>query len=357
MNKEKGVNMISMKQLWSVVTFLVVSVSLLSAQSLSNNLVIINYEGAVSISEQQFAKDLRVAQLRSGRKLTGEERQQLLDGLIGRTLVHHVATKSGIRVTDTEVTNQLRSMWQNPTITIDQMKEQYSASPLAELQGWDDFLQAFRQQMIMTRYFQAKITTTPPTQAEVEKAFTDNRELYRVPTLVRVSHIFFAINDPSNAVAVRETNALAQDVLRQINSNAITFEQAVRKHTNDTQSANRLGDLGQIHDAPQFRAVVGDEFVNRALAMRPGQISQVITGPSGLHIIRVTDRAESRQLNLNDTLPDNPNMRVSDFIAQEMELMQFQQKVMDHIEELRSRATITINQGNWARWADGTRDA
>lgn len=344
-------------KLWSVLFLGIACVSLLPAQSLSSNLVVINYEGAFSISEQQFAKDLRVAQLRSGRKLTGEERQQLLDGLIGRTLVHHVATKSGIRVTDTEVTNQLRSMWQNPTITLDQMREQYLVSPLAELQGWDDFLQAFRQQMVMTRYFQAKISTTPPSRAEVEKVFNENREIYRVPTLVRVSHIFFAINDPNNASLVRETNARAQDVLRQINANTITFEQAVRMHTNDSQSASRLGDLGEMHDAPQFRAAVGDDFVNRALAMRPGQISPVITGPSGLHIVRVTDRTEARQLNLNDPLPDNPSRRVSDFIAEEMELMQFQQKVMEHIEELRGRATITVNQGNWSRWADGTKDA
>ncbi len=344
-------------KLWSTIILWVASISSLSAQSLSNNLVVINYEGAVSISEQQYSKDLRVAQLRSGRKLTGEERQQLLDGLIGRTLVQHVASKSGIRVTDTEVTNQLRSMWQNNSISLDQMKEQYLASPLAELQGWDDFLQAFRQQIIMTRYFQANITTTPPTRAEVEKAFNDNREIYRVPTLVRVSHIFFAVTDSSDASAVKVANAKAQDVLRQINAGAITFEQAVRMHTDDTQSANRLGDLGEMHDAPQFRTVVGDDFVNRALAMRPGQISPVITGPSGLHIIRITDRTESRQLNLNDPLPDNPQRRVSDFISEEMELMQFQQKVMDLIEELKNRATITINQGNWANWLSGKKDA
>ncbi|NIZ40691.1 peptidylprolyl isomerase [Entomospira entomophila] len=340
--------------LFAMLTTLVSSVY---SQSLSTQtLVTINYLKTETISEADYKKTLKLAQTRMGRALSGEERRMILESMINDVIVMQAADRANIRVSDIDVIQKLQELGQIPAgLSLALIKEQYNSSPLAKEQSWDDMMFHMRREIAKQNYVVSQIKPREPTNAEIDKAYADHRKNFILSTRVGVSHIFFDTQG-LNADDKRKKLQTAQDVHRQITSGGVTFEQAVRRYSEDPNSSQALGYLGPITDSPDARSFLGDEFMNAVFSLKPGQISQVVSTSQGYHILKITDREEEKLLTLDDRNPFNPEMSVRELVFQQLQMEYFEKDVEALLKSMREQSTININESMWDGWEKGMKN-
>jgi len=109
-------------------------------------------------------------------------------------------------------------------------------------------------------------------------------------TEVRARHILLRLPPDATPAARDSVARLAQDLQRRAASGE-DFAALARAHSQDG-SAQQGGDLGYARREGPNSWVT--PFADAAFAMQPGQISNVVETPFGLHIIKVEDRRQPK---------------------------------------------------------------
>ena len=130
------------------------------------------------------------------------------------------------------------------------------------------------------------------TADDLRTYYDKNRDQYRVPEQVKVSHIWIKMPLPGadgkiDDKAVAEAQHRADDLLKQLKGGA-KFEDVAKKYSEDPGSSNVGGSLGWIGKG-QMTA----EFEKAAFSLPKGQISDVVKTLDGFHIIRVDDKQDA----------------------------------------------------------------
>lgn len=133
--------------------------------------------------------------------------------------------------------------------------------------------------------------TTKP--EEIRQFFMDHRPEYD-GTRVRVRQVF---RKAPNDTARVDADALLTRVKKEVESNAMTFEGAVRAYS-QAPSAKENGDVGWI----SRRGQLADELTEAAWKLQPGELAGPLKTPFGVHLIQVIDR-EPGQLSVEDARP------------------------------------------------------
>jgi len=165
----------------------------------------------------------------------------------------------------------------------------------ARQQGWHDKLEIraaveeAETQIILRTYLQSVSVPGPeyPSEQELQAAYEANQAQFQVPARYRISQIFLAAPQ-GDAKAVAAATKQAQALVRQLREDKADFAALATEHSDDQASAQRGGDNGYLPLAqlvPQLRTVVAK--------LEPGQISDPVALPAGLHILTLTDRREA----------------------------------------------------------------
>jgi peptidyl-prolyl cis-trans isomerase D len=119
--------------------------------------------------------------------------------------------------------------------------------------------------------------------AEVQAYYDAHLDEYRRPEEVRARHILFKL--APNAAEADKTAARQQAdaVLAQAKGGA-DFAELATQHSQDTTAPNG-GDLGTFG-----RGLMAPAFETAAFALEPGQISEIVETPFGLHIIKLEEK-------------------------------------------------------------------
>jgi peptidyl-prolyl cis-trans isomerase D len=135
---------------------------------------------------------------------------------------------------------------------------------------------------------QAKLEATlNPTDAELQQAYNQNKEQYRVMERVKIRHILLKTTDKP-ATDDANIKAKGEDLLKQIKGGA-NFGELAKKNSEDTGSAQNDGELpdwitrGQIPDLEQV-----------TFSLKPGQTSDLIKTQYGYHIVQVLQHEDAR---------------------------------------------------------------
>ncbi len=120
-------------------------------------------------------------------------------------------------------------------------------------------------------------------ESDLRRAYTDQRERFRVPERVHVRHILLKTADksPADVQAIRKR---IDDLLKQVKGGA-DFAALAQKNSDDTASAVKGGDIDWI-----TRGQTVPEFEKAAFSLKPGQVSDIITTVYGFHILRVEQK-------------------------------------------------------------------
>lgn len=193
-----------------------------------------------------------------------------LNRMIERKLQLQIAKRRGIKITDEEVKEsivRLRRMGENPN------------------ENDPKDLAAIKDQLITMRLINQQVRSgLIVSDEEMARFYEQHRERFLLPGEVRLSQILIALGSSSGLLSVRERAGQVSDLLKK----GERFEEVALRYSEGPEG-RRGGSLGYVR--------LGDilpQIQKGIEALTPGQISEPIPSPMGMHIIRVDDRKSAQ---------------------------------------------------------------
>ncbi len=120
-----------------------------------------------------------------------------------------------------------------------------------------------------------------PDEARLRQAYEENIGRYTIPEERRASHILIQI--PGGADPAVEKRALekAESLAKQIRDGA-AFAALAKKHSDDTESGAKGGDLGYFN-----RGMIDQAFEEALYRLKPGEVSAPVRTSFGYHLIKL----------------------------------------------------------------------
>jgi peptidyl-prolyl cis-trans isomerase SurA len=226
------------------------------------------------ITQSELEEEVIEAKQQARQRFTGPElirrlRQIEYTGLnrmIERKLQIQIAKRRGIKVTDDDVKDaiaRLRRLGESP-----------NENNPKELASIKDQLTAMR---IINQQVRSSLLVSDD---ELRRFYEQHRERFLLPPEVRISQILIALGPGSEMLHVREKARQVYGLLKK----GDTFEELAGRYSQG-QESRRGGSLGFVR--------IGDMLAQIQKAIQdlaPGQISEPIASPLGMHIIRVDER-------------------------------------------------------------------
>ncbi len=127
---------------------------------------------------------------------------------------------------------------------------------------------------------------------DLRKIYNQNPAQYHVPEVSKVRHILF-MTQGKPATDEAKIKAQAEDVMNQIKSGKVKFEDMVKKYSEDPGSKDKGGE----YDVQ--RGQMAKEFEDASFTQKPGDIALVKTS-YGYHIVQVISRAPAHQQSFDE---------------------------------------------------------
>lgn len=319
-----------------------------NAQGLDVPVATVRLTRAEVIGQREFRDKIGRLERVTNRTLNNDQKAELLNVMVNEILLVQAAERANVRATDAEVIAFAKATARVPATVSDadfrRLIEQQTGS------SWDNFLREARksfliQKFLMSRPEAAQLQNIQITDQRILEFYNENKDEFRNPDLVRVSHIFFDTKQrPRGTLAEIQTRA--NNALTRLRNNQATFEELVRTESDDENSKVRNGDLGFLarNDA-QAIALFGRDFLNAVFNLEKGATAtRVLESNAGLHIVRVTDRINQRFLELNDPVTPLSSTTVREFIRAQLQQQTQQQRAQEILEkiaaDLKREATI-----------------
>jgi peptidyl-prolyl cis-trans isomerase C len=169
---------------------------------------------------------------------TPEGRKEMLDTMVIRELILQQATKDGLDK-GAEIEEKLKDL---------------------------------KKRLIVESFLKKKVETeSQVSDADLQKFYDENKEKFKTGEQIKASHILV------------KTEKEAKDLLAQIKAGG-NFEELAKKNSVDS-SAAKGGDLGWFGKGSMVPV-----FEKAALALKEGQVSDVVKSDFGFHVIKLTGK-------------------------------------------------------------------
>jgi peptidyl-prolyl cis-trans isomerase C len=245
-----------------------------------------------------------------------------LDQLITYTVLKQEAAARKLTVSDADVDAQVAEMQK-------QFKDEAEfTKALAARNATVEQLKAdARVDMSINKMMEAELaTTTAATDADAQDFYAKHPDKFKQPETVRASHILVKIEKDDTEATKKEKRAKIDGVLKRAKAGE-DFAALARENSADG-SASQGGDLGFF---PRGQMV--PPFDQAAFALKPGEISDVVTTDFGYHIIKLTEKKDASLVPLEQVKP-----RVIEFLTNQKK----QERVDTFINEAKKRAKIEV---------------
>jgi peptidyl-prolyl cis-trans isomerase D len=130
-------------------------------------------------------------------------------------------------------------------------------------------------------------TSISVTDEQLRKAYSASLDNFRMPERVHVRHILISTQGKSDAEK-KTLRDKAEDVLKQAKSGS-DWVALTKKYSDDKANAEQGGDLNWV-----VRGQMVPEFESAAFALKPKEISGVVTSQFGYHVIQMLEREPAR---------------------------------------------------------------
>ena len=230
-------------------------------------------------------------------------KDKIVNELIVKSLLDQEIAKKGIKATDEDIQNELKTII-DKVGSKEELNKILKQRGVSNAQFTDDLKTQIKIKKLVNSVQKINISDN-----DAKKYYDTHKSEFVHGEQVRASHILISANtleiiqqlkaknpniDPADmntqveaAIAVQK--AKAEKVLAQVKQNPDDFAKIAQKESDDKASAERGGELGFF---PKEAMV--PEFANAAFSMKPNTVSeQLVQSPYGFHIIKVTDRMEA----------------------------------------------------------------
>ncbi len=279
------------------------------------------------ITRQTFDSEFQAAMERmaaAGQTPSGIQgmllRKQVIDSLINEELLVQESKKQGIQVSSDQVNGEIeRIKSQFPS------EEEFdNALEQRQMTGEDLREKLERRQAIQTLLEKEVPIGEDPTEADKEKFYADNPEMFTSPESVRASHILIKLEPDADPETTSEANKKIKDIEEKLDAGE-DFAELAKTHSEGPSNV-KGGDLGFF-----TRGKMVKPFEDAAFTLKSGETSPVVQTDFGLHLIRVTDRKSEETVAYKDAEADIARMLVQDDRRERFEA---------YMESLKNKADI-----------------
>jgi peptidyl-prolyl cis-trans isomerase SurA len=211
-------------------------------------------------------------------------RRQVLDRLILMKLQLQRADDQGIRVSDAEVDQAVQNVAAQNKMSPDQLRAAVEQSGLS----FDAFRQQLHDQLVVQKLHQNVVRdSVSVTNSEIDNLL--NSPNYTAGE-VHLAHIQISIPSGATAADIQAAESKAEQAVAAIKG-GMNFKAAAIRFS-DAPDALDGGDLGwrRMDEVPPA-------FVDTIDAMKPGEVSGILHGPTGFHILQlIGTRAPGKQM-------------------------------------------------------------
>ena len=210
--------------------------------------------------------------------------RQVLESLVMVRLQVQRAQGTGIRVSDADLDQAVQHVAETNKMNVAQMR----ASLQHDGMDFDEFRKNVRDQLLVQRLQQRVVQSQANvSDSEIDILLASNS---LKEGQVHLQHILIAVPEGATAEQIQTAKDKADSVKKQVDG-GMDFTQAAIRFSSG-QDALQGGDLGWRHYDE-----VPEAFANLVEGMQDGQISQVLRGPSGFHIVKLVEkRSDSKQV-------------------------------------------------------------
>jgi len=131
-------------------------------------------------------------------------------------------------------------------------------------------------------------------EEEVAKYYEQNKARFGTPERRRVSHIMIEVPSGASEQVRREAQAQAAKLAEQAHANPAGFADLAKQNSQDAGSATQGGDLGWVNPG----SLPQDLFAALS-TLKVDEVSDVVSSPSGLHILKLTALDAGKQESLD----------------------------------------------------------
>ena len=217
-------------------------------------------------------------------------RKEAMDEIIEQELVCQAAEAKGIEVSAAEVDQAIDEISQ-PFKTPDEFKRRIQSEGFTP----ESYREHVQRMLAAKKYLDdIRLAVAEVSDEELEQYYRDNEYRLTLPEQVRVRHILLTWKP----MGTRDDKAAIREQMKPILERARAgedFAELAREFSDDYATKNNGGDTGLFKRgemAPAFEAV--------AFALQPGEISQPVETPFGVHILRLVEHKEAYLLPLEE---------------------------------------------------------
>jgi len=312
-----------------------------------------------SITVSQLQRVIAPLEAQYHRALSGDERKQVLDQMIGQSLIEQAGDRDKVAVSDAELNARIQEYQKNLGQAAglgrpftDQELQQYVRNNGVP---WEDFQKQIKSQLLMVDYVRAKNpglmdTVKPVTEADIQDFYDSHKKEEFVDDLITIRHIFIDTRALVSQADKDKARKRAEDILKELKGGA-SFGDLVMKYSEDTVSKYKGGDIGMfMRSDPQRLQFFGKDFIDEIFKLNKGETSDVIQSNIGFHIVKVVDRIEAHLMSLDEKVPPQFQITLRDYIKNNLS-MQRQNEVLSTalnaiIATLKKQADIKVFDNN-----------
>jgi peptidyl-prolyl cis-trans isomerase C len=283
--------------------------------------------GDRDIKKEELIKQAKEMQSQLGRmgrqeNLSAAFYRQVLDGIILESLVKGDIAAAGITVTDAETKAQIDALKKNFP-TEDAFKQALTAQGMSEA----DLQRQMHDRASLQKFVAEKISPQVVVTDEAAKKFYDeNKERMKHPEQAHVRHIL--IKPASESAADKKVAKDKAEALLARVKKGEDFAKLATENSDDPGTKPRGGDLSFIS-----RGQTVEPFEKAAFALKPNETSPVVETEFGYHVIQLLEHKNESIVPFEEA-----KERITTFLKQR----DTDQKMRDHVSELRSKAKVSI---------------
>ncbi len=254
-----------------------------------NGLAAIVNDDLITLYDVQHEAQLMINEKQKTAAIDDKMRSQMnkaaLETLIDKTLFKQKIKELNIKVSDDEVRQSIDDVKKQNNMTQEALVAALSAQGIAFEQYKTQLTEQLERLKLISLEVRSNIHVS---ESEILAYYEANSMKYSEEDLFRARHIFFRTSETAPAEEIKRTMTSALLVLAEAKSGK-DFIELAKKYSQDPAAQKDGGDMGSFK-----KGDMQSELESAISALKPGDISELIYTPSGLHIIKLEERSKGK---------------------------------------------------------------
>lgn len=258
-------------------------------------------------------------------KARSDLRKMVLERLIEKRLTDQKVKELGIKIGDDEIRQAIDDVKrQNNNMTQQQLADALKKQGYSQ----EQYEAQIREQLERLRLVSMEVRSKVYVSAkEIEEYYAANQSKYAEDEQFRARHIFIKVDEKGPTEQLQKAMTRALEVLHEARTGK-DFAELARQHSDDPAAKKDGGDLGSFK-----RGEMLADLEKALLPLKPGEVGELVSTPSGLHIVKLEERTSGKV---------KPLEKVKAEIEDQLYRARQDERFTQWLKELRAKASIEI---------------